>query len=98
MGPAFGPVGDDGGDAHHFAEDKEPEDMFGGETWRKAGAYPGAQNRDHNEERGADKQRRVGGDATFFEVAGEDATQQGVGAEDEDDGKDVASEHDSDGL
>ena len=41
--PALAPVRDDRGDAHHFAEDEEPEHMPCGATGSKAGAQPGTE-------------------------------------------------------
>src|SRR6202051_490563 len=51
--PRLAPVGDSRTDAHHFSEDKEPEHMALGAPGSKAGAEPGTEDRDHNEERRA---------------------------------------------
>ena len=98
VGPAFGPVGDGSAEAHHFAEDKEPEDVRCGAAGSESGADPGAEDRDHDEEGGAREERRVSGDMAWLELPRKHAGEDGVGAEDEDDGERVASEYDSDGF
>jgi hypothetical protein len=98
MGPTLAPVGNSGSHPHHFSGDTKPEHVPGGASGSEAGAKPGAQDRDDHEEPRAREESGIGGDATFDEIAREEARKQRVCGEDKNHRQQVAAQDDGDGL
>src|SRR5450755_3288022 len=71
--PALAPVGNNRNNAHYFPDNEEPKHMPGGAPRSQAGAEPGAEDRDYDEERRTRQESGAGWDVAFNEVAREEA-------------------------
>src|SRR5579883_62301 len=90
MGPSLAPVGNRRCDTNNLPDDEEPEHMSAGSRWCKSSTERRTQYRNHDEERRAYQQRRVGRYMSPDKIPGKKVGQQWVRCNDENNRKYVA--------